>query len=92
MASVDTDKEIVSERVDDVEKRWKYLEKKAEVTTKSLEDNSSKLAEQHDMLSELTRKVTECEEMLASQSALGPSAYDNKHIERVKVSPTTLHV
>lgn len=54
-------------------------------TAKTLEDKSAKLSEQYDILSDLTKQVKECEDILASHNALGTSSYDARSMDRVKV-------
>ena len=71
--------------MDGVESRWKNLEKKVDGTAKSLEDKSVKLTEQHELLNELTTQLKDYEDQLASQNALGATAYDNTHLNRLKV-------
>ena len=88
MASVDTDKDAVADQVNDVESRWKSLEGEADKASKSLEDKSSKLSEQYDILNDLSKQVKECEDILASHNALGANAYDARSMERVKVNIT----
>lgn len=86
MSLVEDDKETISGQVDSLDIRWRHLENNVESLVKSLEDKSVKLTEQHDMLTDITKQVKECEDMLASHNTLGSSAYDNKHLERIKVS------
>lgn len=82
---MDTDKQLVSDKVDSICARWQSLEKLADNAVKSLDAQSSKLSEQHDMLNDVTKQVKECEDILASHNALGASAYDSKHMDRIKV-------
>ena len=85
---MDTDKDAVVDQVNDVESRWKSLEGEADKASKSLEDKSSKLSEQYDILNDLSKQVKECEDILASHNALGANAYDARSMERVKVNIT----
>lgn len=85
LSSVDNDKDAVSNQVDHLDSRWRSFEKNVDGLVKSLEDKSAKLAEQHDMLTDITKQVKECEDMLTSHNTLGTSAYDNKHLDRIKV-------
>lgn len=86
MASVDTDKDTVADQIDGVESRWKALEGGVDEAAKSLEDKSSKLSEQYDILNDLTKQVKDCEDILASHNALGSNAYDTRSMQRVKVN------
>lgn len=86
LSCVDADKDQVESRISSVERDWKAVEDDCDRTCKSLEAKVSTLTEQHDLLDELTKKVSECEDLILSRSSLGAYAYDNRNLERIKVS------
>jgi len=85
LASVDTDKECVTELIATVQGRWQSVERLTDSTSKSLEERTNQLSEHQDMINDLTKQVKEYEDILASHNALGATAYDNKHVEHIKV-------